>query len=152
MQPLKLNLRPEITNDSKFSKQMHVFQQLLDEIGTRDIPQPIFQVIADKVDKLNAMETADLKKKLSQSQLGIVRMLEKELKLVPKGYYQTLWMALGMSAFGLPIGVAIGAALGNMAFLAIGLPIGMPIGMAIGMSMDRKAAQEGRQLNVNLNG
>lgn len=150
MQALKLKLRPEITAQSKFSKQMLVFQHLLDEIETRNIPPHIYQRIAERIEALNVMETGELQKKLFKSQSSIVRLLEKELKLVPKTYYQTLWMVLGMSAFGLPLGVAIGAALGNMAFLAIGLPIGMPIGMAIGMAMDRKAAQEGRQLNVSL--
>lgn len=150
MQSLKLNLRSEITAGSKLSRQVLVFQQLLDEIGKREVPVDVYEAISQKVADLNAMDAENLRRNLSKNQSSIVRLLEKELKLVPKGYYQTLWMALGMSAFGLPIGVAIGAATGNMAFLAIGLPIGLPIGVAVGMSMDKKAAQEGRQLNLTL--
>ena len=60
-------------------------------------------------------------------------------------------MAIGMVAFGLPMGVAFGAALGNMAFLAIGMPVGLAIGLAMGSGMDAKAAEEGRQLNIELN-
>ena len=55
-----------------------------------------------------------------------------------------------MAAFGLPIGAGFGASLQNMAFLGIGLPIGMAIGMAIGTGMDKKAFEEGRQLDLEI--
>jgi hypothetical protein len=55
-----------------------------------------------------------------------------------------------MAAFGIPIGVAFGASLGSMAFLAIGIPIGMVIGLAIGSGMDKKAFEEGRQIDLEL--
>jgi hypothetical protein len=57
-------------------------------------------------------------------------------KLVSKGYYMSIWIALGM-ALGMPWGVAFGN-------IALGLPIGLAIGLAIGTSLDRKAAKEGR--------
>lgn len=151
MKQLLLKTHPEIAAGTKLSKQVVVFQQLLDEIGKHNIPESTYQTISARVDSLNALEVDGLKKQLARSQSSIVRLLEKELKLVPKSYYQDLWMVFGMSAFGLPIGAAIGVATGNMAFLAIGLPIGMPIGMAIGIGMDKKAAREGRQLDVRLN-
>jgi hypothetical protein len=59
-------------------------------------------------------------------------------------------MAIGMSAFGIPLGVAFGASLGNMGLLGIGIPIGMVFGMAIGSGMDKKAIQEGRQLDLEM--
>ena len=77
-------------------------------------------------------------------------MIEKEEKLVPKNAYRTRWMAIGMSVFGVPIGMAFGASLGNMAFLAIGIPLGMAIGIAIGAGMDKKALEEGRQLDIEI--
>ena len=79
-----------------------------------------------------------------------MKQLEKELKWVTKNHYRTMWMMLGMTTFGLPLGVAFGAALGNMAFLGIGLPIGMAIGIGVGISMDQKAANEGRQLELEI--
>ena len=57
-------------------------------------------------------------------------------------------MALGMSAFGLPVGIMISVLTGNYAFVSIGLPIGMGAGVAVGSAFDRKAATEGRQLNI----
>jgi hypothetical protein len=37
-----------------------------------------------------------------------------------------------------------------MAFMGIGMPIGIPIGLAIGSGLDKKAAEEGRQLDVEI--
>lgn len=62
-----------------------------------------------------------------------------------------MWIALGMSAFGLPVGAAMGLTIGNMALLGIGLPIGMVFGLAIGSAMDKKSLKEGTQLNIELN-
>ncbi len=57
-------------------------------------------------------------------------------------------MSLGMAAFGLPLGVVFGSSTGNMGLLGIGLPIGMVIGMGVGSKMDKKAFEEGRQLDL----
>jgi hypothetical protein len=61
-----------------------------------------------------------------------------------------MWMLFGMSGIGLPIGVAFGLSIGNIGLLGLGLPIGMAIGLAIGMSLDKKALNEGRQLNIEI--
>lgn len=72
------------------------------------------------------------------------------MKLVPKNYYRNLWMILGMTTFGLPLGVAFGLSLGNIGLLALGLPIGMVIGLAVGSSLDKKASENGKQLDIEL--
>ena len=61
-----------------------------------------------------------------------------------------MWLAIGMSAFGLPIGVAFGLSIGNIGLMAIGLPIGMAIGAAVGTGMDKKALEAGRQLDIEI--
>ena len=76
--------------------------------------------------------------------------MEKEHKMVTKNHYRNTWLAQGMAAFGIPLGVAFGTSLGNMAYLGIGLPIGMAIGSAVGKRMDKKALEEGRQLDLEL--
>ena len=78
----------------------------------------------------------------------ILKLIEKEQKLVPKNIYRNRWLAIGMSAFGIPFGVAFGISLGNMAFLAIGLPLGMAIGIAVGTDLDKKALKNGKQIDV----
>lgn len=88
-----------------------------------------------------------MEKLLKTNLSKILKLLEKELKLVPKSHYRNQWMVLGMSAFGLPIGVAFGISIGNLGLLGLGLPIGMAIGIAVGTGMDEKARKEGRQLS-----
>ena len=92
----------------------------------------------------------EMKKRLNTVQSNIVRLLVKELKIAPKNYYRMLWMGIGMASFGVPIGVALGASLDNMAFIGIGIPIGFSIGIALGAGMDKKAKEEGRQLDVEV--
>ena len=89
-------------------------------------------------------------KEIKKSQTGILKLVEKELKLVPKAHYRNIWLAVGMSAFGISIGVAFGLVFGNMAFLGLGLPLGMAIGVGVGTGMDKKAFEEGRQLDVEI--
>ena len=98
-------------------------------------------------------DSAPVKKVIRQyrsTQNKVARLVEQDLKLVPRGYYRNLWMVLGMSAFGIPMGVVFGMLLDNIAFIGVGMPFGMMIGIALGESMDQKAAAEGRQLDVSL--
>lgn len=64
--------------------------------------------------------------------------------------YKTLGIALGMSGLGVPMGVAFGLSMGNMSLLGLGLPIGLGLGVAIGSRLDKKALNEGRQLDVEV--
>lgn len=152
MEMESLKNRPEITTDEKLSKKYGAFRNLLTELGQRDLPATIIDQINERIRRVNTFQgtTKALKKVIHKERTGIVRLVEKELKLVPKGYYRNLWLALGMSTFGIPMGVVFGLTLDNMAFLGIGMPIGMAIGIAIGANLDQKAAEEGRQLNFEV--
>lgn len=147
-----LRNRPEITTDEKLSKKYGSFRNLLTEVSAREIPANLIDQINERIKAVNAFNgpVKKLKRVMYKEKQGILKLLEKELKLVPKGYYRNMWMALGMSAFGIPFGTAFGAAMDNMGLLGIGIPLGMGIGIAIGASMDQKAAQEGRQLNCEV--
>lgn len=152
MEIIKPDLEPELLTDTKTNALYEQLQQILSELEQK-------KVSAETVAKINS-ETAiinfttlrdkDLHKMLKQKQNDIIKLLEKEHKIVPKNYYRNLWLAAGMGAFGLPIGVAFGLLMGNIALLSIGLPIGMAIGIAIGASMDKKAEAQGRQLNIEI--
>jgi hypothetical protein len=48
------------------------------------------------------------------------------------------------------MGVAFGISLGNLGLLGLGLPIGMAVGVGVGSMMDKKALQEGRQLDFEV--
>lgn len=152
MQIEKLDRHPEADQDEKLENQYVHLQAILDELRPRDIPEATMVKINERIRQLNAFSgsTKEIRKKIRGAKSAIFKLVEKDLKLVPKTYYRNQWMALGMTVFGLPFGVIFGMSLDNLAFLGIGLPIGMAVGMAVGSGMDEKARKEGRQLNVEL--
>ena len=116
------------------------------------MPNEIVSFVNNEVDQLNGCVESEkeLRNSLKRRSSQILKLVEKELKLVPKNHHRNVWLAVGMSAFGIPIGVAFGASMDNMAFLGVGLPIGMVIGMAVGSRMDKKALEEGKQLDLEV--
>lgn len=148
----ELKNRVDFSNDEKLNRTYAQFGELLNELKKKELSQDIYKLINESVDTLNVttLNGTQLTKLLKQKQTAILKQVEKTHKIVPKNYYRNLWMLLGMSAFGLPIGAAIGSVSGNMGVLGAGLPIGMGIGIAVGMSMDKKAINEGRQLDIEI--
>ncbi len=147
IEPLKLKSELHSKN---LTRKIEIFERLLTELQKKELPTHILETINEEVTKINEFKWTekDLSKRIGKAQNKIINQLEKELKLVPKNYYRNLWMVLGMSVFGLPLGVAFGVSIGQLGLMAIGLPIGMGIGIAVGTSLDKKAKQEGRQLDV----
>lgn len=137
---------------SKSSIALSKFTLLLKELRKRDLPDAIALQINSIIAIAEQLYGNDprFRSRLGKLKNQIIRLLEKELKIVPRNYYRTLWMAVGIGAFGLPLGVALGASFGNMGFIGMGLPFGIAIGLALGTGMDKKAFEEGRQLNVDL--
>lgn len=152
MEITELNKRPTIENNSRLYRKYFQFEKLLNELKTKELTNAIVRSINEDIKQLNTVTNSeqDLGKQLRKRQARILRTIEKELKLVPKNHYRNTWLALGMSAFGIPLGVAFGASFGNMAFIGIGLPIGMVIGIAVGTSMDKKASESGKQLDLEI--
>jgi len=86
---------------------------------------------SDKADKES--------QKIYQKNLSAYKqLLMKKYNMVPKGYYLTVWMPLGIG-IGLPFGLVFKN-------IALGIPIGIGIGLAIGSGLDNKAKKENRQL------
>lgn len=125
---------------------------MLYALKTKMLPSETSNIIDQAINEINAIADSDrlLIKKVKEKQNAIIKLLEKQHKIVPKNYYRNLWMVVGMSAFGLPIGVAFGMSIGNIAMLGIGMPIGMAIGIGVGSSLDKKALEEGRQLDFEV--
>ncbi len=148
-----LQKRQEIEQSKKLKSSFNRLDHLLRELNSREIPDDITEAINWQVNTINdySGKGKELGKIILKAQADILLIIEKQLKLIPKNHYLMRWMAIGMSVFGIPLGVTFGIMLGNMAFLAIGIPIGMVLGMAIGSGMDKKAQNEGRQLNFNVN-
>lgn len=152
MKVKELNKRTSIDQNKKITYAYTQLDKLLTELKKKELPDDIVNSINIGIEQINAVPESEkeLRKQIKKTQSSIIKLLEKELKLVTKNYYMTLWLAIGISAFGVPFGVALGAILGNMAYIGIGIPIGMVIGMAVGSVMDKKVFEEGRQLDLEI--
>ncbi|QCK17134.1 hypothetical protein DCC35_18365 [Mangrovivirga cuniculi] len=108
--------------------------------------------INNEIDDLNSISGShkEIRRSIKKKQSNILKILETELKLVPKNHYRNTWMAIGMAAFGLPFGVIFSFLIGNMAFLGIGLPIGLAVGMGIGAEKDKESQNNNKQLNFEI--
>jgi hypothetical protein len=148
----ELNERLNIENEKKIGNRFADVEKLINELKKKEIPLEIIDSINLYIDEINSFSGSNenLSKQLKKVQCVILKLIEKELKLVRKNHYLTMWLAIGMAAFGIPFGVAFGVSLGNMAFLGIGLPLGMSVGIAIGAAMDKKAAEKGKQLDLEI--
>lgn len=140
--------RPNLDQHPKLHTAYQKAQKLIDVLNTKDIPIETELTIREEIQKIDSYEGPEkgLAKVLRKGQSAILGIVRKEMGLISKGYYRTMWMSLGMTVFGLPIGMGYAFAIGNFGLFAIGLPIGMGIGLAVGSGMDSKAAKEGKQL------
>lgn len=147
-----LQIKSEFSQEKKLTEKMLSFQQLITELNKKDIPVDMATSFNRDIEEMNqfAGTVKATMKLLGKKQDQIVTRLEKELKLVTINHYRDQWLALGTSAFGLPIGVAFGLSMGNLGLLGIGLPIGLGIGVLVGARMDKKAKAAGRLLDVAL--
>lgn len=147
-----LSSRPDISTDKKLNRIHTQFNELLSELNKKELKQSLEIFINECVDSINSssLKGSKLTKLIKQKQSAILKQLEKEHKIVPKNKYRTMWMLFGISGIGLPIGVAFGLSLGNIGLLGLGIPIGMAVGLAIGILLDKKALDEGRQLDIEI--
>lgn len=150
---IKLRGVKNLASDIRLNQLYNQFEVLLSELRKRALPDTIVETINKEVEEINtsnSLTTNDLRKVIKKKQTAILRLIEKDLKLVPKNYYRTLWLALGMTVFGIPIGILAGTLLGNFGLFAIGLPVGVAIGVTVGTTLDKNAVKENRQLNVEI--
>lgn len=152
MEIKELKKRPNFDQNTKLINAYAQFDKLLTELEKKKLPEEIVNSINNGIDQLNSVSESEkeLRKQIRVSQSSILKLIEKELKIVTKNHFRNTWLAVGMTVFGIPLGVAFGASLGNMAFLGIGLPIGMAIGIAVGSGKDKKAFEEGRQIDLEI--
>lgn len=140
------------SSNPKVENSIIQFKRLVEILNTKNLPKNIIEKINYEISILNSSEIVgnSFLHLLKKKQNSITKLIEKELKLVPKNYYRNLWFVLGMTAFGLPLGVTFGLSIENIGLLGIGLPIGMVIGLLIGSLMDKKALESGKQLDIEL--
>ena len=147
-----IHLNKTDNTNNKLSQSIEQLNRLIQLLNDKKLPIEIVEKINANIEELNSSQVVGnaLSDLIKKKQNTIIKLTEKELKIVPKNYYKNLWTVLGMSIFGLPLGVSIGLSLGNIGLLAIGLPIGMVIGMLVGARLDKKALESGNQLDIEL--
>lgn len=136
-----IHLNKTDNSNIKIANSIKQFNSLIKLLNDKNLTVNVIEKINADITELNSSQVMgnSLSHLIKKKQNKIIRLTEKELKIVPKNYYRNLWMVLGMSAFGLPLGVAVGLSLGNIGLLAIGLTIGMAIGTLVGSKLDKKA-------------
>ena len=151
MEIQELHKRSDLDQNAKLKRKFHQFDTLINELKKKDIPAELVIDINDQIEKVNAISSSDkiLKSQIRKSQLQVLKKVEKGLKLVVKNHYRNMWLGVGM-ALGVAVGSALGTGTGNMSLFALGLPLGMAIGIAYGTSLDKKAKEEGKQLDLEI--
>lgn len=139
----KLKIRNTIDQDKRLTKALLKMQNSIEALNKKETPGEVASVINDDIRVLNAFSGTDkeVRKTIRRTHSKILKLVEKELKWVPKNHYRTIWLAIGLAAFGIPLG----AAFSN---LGLGIPLGIVFGMVVGSQMDKKAKKEGRQLDI----
>jgi hypothetical protein len=152
MELKELKKRRGIEQNKRLIGSYSQLDNLLMELRKKELPEEIVNSINNGIDQINSVSESEkeLRKQIKKTQSSILKLIEKELKLVTKNHYRNTWLAVGMAAFGLPLGAALGTSLGDIGLLGLGLPIGMVIGMAVGSGMDKKAFKDGKQLNLEI--
>lgn len=150
----QLHLNITENHDTKLQVTYSQFNQLIFELRKKELPEDLIIRLNGEIEEIYLRDNSEknLRKDIKKTQASILKTLEKEVKIVPKNYYQNLWLVLGMTIFGIPFGIALGTSLGNAGFSGVGLPIGMGVGIAIGSEKDKKALAEGRQLDIEIRG
>lgn len=127
------------------------FQQLISALSEREIPETVIFSINEEIDKVNQTQSEQIfTAQLSKSYRSILKIAEKQLNLYAKDHYRNMWLALGLTAFGILFGFAISAAADHYGLIGVGLPIGFGISKGIGTKKDKEAFEHGRQLNVEM--
>ncbi|WP_121665444.1 hypothetical protein [Mesonia aquimarina] len=156
MELKNLQLNPENFTNKKLVNSSVQFKKIIVELNKKDLTEETNLIINDSIDKLNATLTSISEKKaltqLKKEQRKILHFVEKKHKIVAKKHYKEKYLFLCMAALSVPLAFVFWEFLHDMVLLAVFLTITLPIctGILIGTKMDQKAAEDERQLDVEL--
>nr|WP_319400676.1 hypothetical protein [uncultured Carboxylicivirga sp.] len=152
MEIIELARKPEIKRNIRLRKRLMNLRKLIYELNKKDLPFDVLESINEKIEEINLFTGSEkfLDFKVRKALRHIFKLVESNLKIVPKSYYRTRWIFLGMTIIGIPLGLIIGLVIGKMVYAGLGIPAGMVIGLFIGETKDKKALAEGRQLDLEL--
>lgn len=152
MEIKELSKRPNIEQNKRLTRKYIYFEKLIVELKKKNLPSEIVNSVNNDIEQTNTFSGSDknLLKQIRKAQSSILKLIEKELKLVTKNHYRNRWLAIGMAGLGIPIGAALGTSVGNMSLVGLGIILGMIFGITIGMAMDKKAKENGYQLDLEI--
>ena len=104
--------------------------------------QPEITRLAEGLGNLIQIPNKEERKSYLRTINSMVKHLQKQHKLVSKGQYVGIGLAIGAG-----IGTALGAALDNT---GVGTAMGIGIALAIGRYLDDKAKKEGKVIQHNM--
>ena len=120
------------------------FQRVLSGLRNKDLSTQEIQLIETELDRLDLRTTPANQKKYFKTALRkFKKYLLDTFKLITKGYYAEMGIALGLN-FGILFGIIILSDLERSTGIAVGLAVGMAAGVIIGGRMDARAMKEGR--------
>lgn len=136
----------------KSLKEVEKLNQLISAANQHILPEDLVATWNGKCEELgnSSFEDKSFSKKVKSETSALLKDLNNRAGLYSPQYFQTLWMGVGMAAFGIPFGVAFSAILKNFAFIGIGIPIGLSLGIAIGVGKDNQIKKAGKQLDFKL--
>ena len=128
------------------------FEQLVQEVQRMELPPEVVVELNTELEKLESQSAFGKKffKQLKKSKAVLLKILYQEVRVVPKNHYRDLWIALGLSAIGIPLGIFLMFFLNGSSAIAIGIALGSAMGIVIGNNLDRQAEAEGRQMAIRL--
>lgn len=146
------NIQPPKDSSEKLHSKYLKLQDLFIEIEKKELTPKVEEKLNEVIASLNAFDGKEKQqlKQVRRAQSKALNIVLKDLKLVTPNYYRNLWLGVGMAVFGIPMGTALGLAVDNLGLLGVGLPLGLTIGYAVGAEMDKKAKNEGKVLDVNI--
>ena len=131
-----------IDDNKRLLKAYKRMQALINALTIREIPAEILNAINPDIQKINNFSgtQVELRKCLRKTYSKTLRLLEKKLGWVVKDHYRNLWLSIGVA-----LGVVFSASFDNN---GMGLIIGMVVGITVGVNLDKKAAADGKQLDL----
>lgn len=141
----KLKELKSVGSNTRLIKADNKVHCLVEALSTKEIPSEILNTINEAIKFLNSFSGTkkELTKTFNKKYKSILTLVKKELKLVPKNHYKTLWMVMGMS-----FGVVFSVILHDSGNIAIGIGLGTFLGIIVGTNLDKNAKEAGNQLEM----
>jgi hypothetical protein len=136
----------------KVERSLRQYNKLLKQLQGRPLQPETEQFITHQIATIKTfnLQLKPSSRKIDQSKRQLLSYLQKNEGIYAKNHFMTLYMAVGMTAIGLPAGIIFSFIVDNTAFIGVGLPVGLSIGLAVGRQKDLQIKAKGKQINYSV--